>query len=121
MERSLGLSDLGTALALSGACGSGAFMLVFSTIFIPLRKWIASKTEGEPWFWVKLHELLSCPYCTATWLAEMAVLIYRPVLVSIPHVRPGFSYWPLGYLVSVMFVNATAMLWVLIIRKALGK
>lgn len=106
---------------MAGGSGSGAFMLVFTEVFAPLRGWAAGRTSGGRRFWRWLDALLHCPYCTGTWLALAAVLIYRPVLVSVPHLRGGWSYWPLGYLVSVMFVNGTAMLWVLVIRRALGK
>lgn len=113
--------DFLTAIVLSGATGSGAYMLTRTEVFAPLHAWVAARTRGEPWLWMKLHALLRCPYCTGTWLAIAAVLIYRPVLVSVPSLPRSWSYWPLGWLVSVMFVNGTAMLWTLIIRKALGK
>lgn len=112
---------LWTALMLSAATGSGVYVLVLTEIFTPLRRWIAEQTRHEAWFWVKLAGISTCPYCAGTWLAMILVLVYRPVLVDVPYVRPGFSFWPLGYLVSVLFVNGTAMLWVLIIKRALGK
>lgn len=109
--------DLAEALALSGAVGSGAYMLVLTEIFAPLRHRIARKTAGDPRFWVTLHKLITCPYCTGTWLALGAVTFYRPVLVR----EPGWAYFPSGFVVSVLFINSTAMLAVLVIRKALGK
>lgn len=109
------LDDLLAALVLSGAAGSAAFMLVWTEIFAPLRVWVARRQ------WMRLYKIMQCPYCTAVWLALAAVLIYRPVLVTVPHVPRAVSYWPLGYLTAVMFISGTAMLWVLIIRRALVK
>lgn len=111
---------------LSAAVGSGAFMLVYTEAFSWLRaparkRMLRTPIPGPGWAWRKLHALLMCAYCTGTWLALAAVGIWRPVLVSVPGVSRGWSYWPLGYLVSVMAVNGTAMLWVLIVKKALGK
>lgn len=110
---------------LSAAVGSGAFMLVYTEAFSWLRAPARNRMRGlaavPGWGWRKLHALQVCAYCTGTWLALAAVAIWRPVLVSIPGVSPGWSYWPLGYLVAVMAVNGTAMLWVLIVKKALGK
>lgn len=120
----MGFADAGTALALSAAVGSGAFMLVFTEAFAWLRAPAAHRMRGQDaprWIWRKLYGLLACPYCTGTWLALAAVAVYRPVLVSVPGAGPGWSYWPLGYLTSVMAVNGTAMLWVLVVKKALGK
>ena len=122
----MALADLETALALSAAVGSGAYMLTRTEVFAPLPKLLLDKSDNArsvraKQFWLKLGRLFMCPYCTGTWLALFAVAIYRPVLVTIPYVRSAPSYWPLGYLVSVMAVNGTAMLWVLLIRRALSK
>lgn len=111
-----------TALVLAAATGNGAYMLVYTRMFAPLRELTGSRAvpgHARQRMWAWLHALLSCPYCTETWLALAATGIYRPVLVVIPHVPAAVSYWPLGYLTSVMATGGTAMTVVLIIRKAL--
>lgn len=113
-----------TAIVLSSVVGSGSWMVTQTRTFAPLRERILQMGKVRrpirhrvALLW--LTKLLCREYYTATALALVLVLVYRPVLLVIPYVKPGWSYWPLGYLVSVLAVNGTSMLWVLMIRRAL--
>ena len=108
-------TNVATALLLAIAVGSGSFMVSLTKIFVPVRVAVASRIsksrKGRFFSW--LSELLACPYCLGTWLSLAATAIYRPLIVH--------ELWPLDYLVTVMFMNGTAMLTVLVIKKALAK
>ena len=86
-------------------------MISKTEISVPLRTYVASRSAHPFFSW--LSRLLSCPYCTGTWLSIAAVAIYRPYAVHL--------FAPLDFLVTVFLVNGAAMLPVLVIRKALGK
>jgi hypothetical protein len=99
-----------TAAALALAIGAAAFITSTAKISQAPRVWLAKRdSRAGRWFFY----LVSCPLCTATWMALAATAIYRPWLVH--------RAWPLDYLVTSLAITATAMLPVLVIRKAIEK
>ena len=98
------------ALALALAIGAASFITSSAKISKAPRMWLAGRDSP---FGIWLFDLVSCPLCTATWLALAATAIYRPWLVHLA--------WPLDYLVTALAITAVAMIPVLVIRKAVEK
>jgi hypothetical protein len=101
------VSHAATALALALAIGAASFIIAKSEVSKAPRMWLA-KQESRAGIW--LFKLVSCPFCTATWLALFATATYRPLLVHL--------LWPLDYVVTALAIAGVAMLPVLVIRKA---
>lgn len=98
------------AAALALAIGAASFITSKAKISRRPRMWLA-KQESPAGKWA--FDLVSCPLCTATWLALAATAVYRPMLVR--------RLWPLDYLVTALAVTGGAMLQVAVIRKAMEK
>jgi hypothetical protein len=98
------------ALVLALAIGAASFITSTAKISRRPRRWLASR-DSPAGRW--LFDLVSCPLCTATWMALAATAVYRPLLVH--------RAWPLDYLVTALAVTAVAMAAVLVIRKAVEK
>lgn len=99
-----------TALALALAIGAASYITSTAKISRAPRVWMAGR-DSRLGRW--LFDLVSCPLCTATWMALVATAVYRPWLVH--------RAWPLDYLVTALAVTAVAMVPVLVIRKAVEK
>lgn len=101
-----------TAFALASAIGAAAFITSTAKISIPVRTWIARQRKRSA-FWVWLHDLVNCPFCTSVWMALVATAIYRPSLTR-------HLWWPLDYLVTALAISGWSMLVVLVIRRAVS-
>lgn len=102
------MNHVATAIALALAIGTAAFITSRARISQGPRRWLSQRTSrAGTW----LSELVSCPLCTATWMALIATAIYRPLLVHLA--------WPVDYLVTALAITAVAMMAVLVIRKAI--
>lgn len=104
------MTAAGKATALALAIGAASFITSTAKISRRPRMWLAGKdTPVGRW----TFDLVSCPLCTATWMALAATAIYQPLLVR--------RAWPLDYLVTALAITGGAMAPVLVIRKAVEK
>jgi hypothetical protein len=104
------MSKYKEAAALALAIGAASYITSTAKISRAPRIWLA-KQDSPHARWA--FDLVSCPLCTATWLALGATAIYRPLLVR--------KLWPLDYLVTSLAITGGAMAPVLVIKKTVEK
>lgn len=104
------MSAVREAAVLGLAIGAASYITSTAKISRGPRMWLA-KQESPAGQWA--FELVSCPLCTATWMALAATAIYRPLLVR--------KFWSADYLVTALAVTAGAMVPVTVIKKAVAK
>lgn len=80
-------------LALSLAVSAISTTISLSSLFGPVRRWVARRNS---WF----GKLINCAYCSSHWIAFLAVAWYHP------RIFPG--WWLANYVVAVFCVIAIA-------------
>jgi hypothetical protein len=98
------------AAVLALAIGAASYITSTAKISRRPRTWLAGQdTPLGRW----TFDLVSCPLCTATWLAAIATALYR---VRLLHAFPLTDY-----LVTSLAITSGAMVPVLVIKKAVEK
>lgn len=104
------MKEISNAATLALAIGSASYITSTAKISRRPRMWLAQQdTPAGRW----VFDLVSCPLCTATWLALFAAALYR--------VRLLHSFPLTDYLVTALAITSGAMVPVLVIRKAVEK
>ena len=103
-----------TFVILALAIGALSFIISTSRLSAPARIFLARQANpqhGHHRVFAWIFDLVSCAFCTGTWLSLAATAIFR-------HELPGPGFGVLGNLGTALALSSAAMLAVLVIRRA---